>query len=175
MHATLQSRTSSTLNSLITSGFKEKLILLPGYSELAVGIEKLGLPALAIPDLFLSDKITGSVLNQAVRSISPPPGLVKSPTPPPNAPTNRPSFQSLRESSFAHARRGSDPGTLPRPTEGLPSYKSAVQSVTVSNTRPRAPSESSEDNALNGRISPSASRHINHKIVEYLVLFSFCC
>lgn len=164
---------SSTLNSLITSGFKEKLVLLPGYSELAVGIEKLGLPSLAIPDLFLSDKITGSILNQATRTISPQPGLIKSPTPPPSAPANRASFQGIRESSYAQSRRSSDAGIFPRPTDGLPSYKSAVQTVTVADKakfRPRAPSDSSEESALNGRQSPSASRHINHKIVEWFVL-----
>jgi len=38
-------------------------------------MKKLGLPCLAIPDLFLSEKIIGSILPQA---ISAPPGLVKS-------------------------------------------------------------------------------------------------
>jgi hypothetical protein len=138
---------------------------------MAVGIEKLGLPSLMIPDLFLPEKITGAISNQG-RSISPPPGLAKTTTPPPTPPANRPNFQSLRESGYAHARRGSDPGTLPRPVDILLSYKSAVQSVVVAdsaakaNVRPRAPSGSSEGSAINGRTSPSATRHINHKIVE---------
>ena len=46
----------SALNSFITSGHKEKLILLPGYADMAVGIGKLGLPSLSIPDLFLAEK-----------------------------------------------------------------------------------------------------------------------
>lgn len=139
---------------------------------MAAGIEKLGLPSLLIPDLFLPEKITGAISNQG-RSISPPPGLTKTTTPPPTPPANRPSFQSLRESSYAHARRGSDPGTLPRPVDIILSYKSAVQSVVVAepaaktNVRPRAPSGSSEGSAITGRTSPSAIRHINHKIVEF--------
>ncbi|KAF9645684.1 hypothetical protein BDM02DRAFT_3101039, partial [Thelephora ganbajun] len=125
----------SALNSFITSGHKEKLILLPGYADKAMGIEKLGLPSLAIPDLFLAEKISQfSVQHTTDRSRTPtpptsppPPGLVH----PSSLGIVRPTIisQSVRESCFAPVRRGSDPGTLNRPAIECPaSYKSVVQS-----------------------------------------------
>ncbi|KAJ7708978.1 hypothetical protein B0H17DRAFT_1031419 [Mycena rosella] len=47
----------ANLHSQITAGFKEKLILLKSYTEMAAGIAALGLPVLAIPDLFMAQKI----------------------------------------------------------------------------------------------------------------------
>lgn len=51
---------ATTLRSLITAGFQDKLVLLRGYSESAVGIEELGLPAMTIPQLFLTEKLVTS-------------------------------------------------------------------------------------------------------------------
>ncbi|KAK7696427.1 hypothetical protein QCA50_001084 [Cerrena zonata] len=45
------------LRSYIAHGQSEKLVLLPGYSETALGIKQLGLPSLIVPDLFLEEKI----------------------------------------------------------------------------------------------------------------------
>ena len=50
------------MNSYITSGHKEKLILLPGYTVNAAEIEKLGLDSLKIPHLFLAEKLTAQPL-----------------------------------------------------------------------------------------------------------------
>ncbi|KAJ7114128.1 hypothetical protein C8R44DRAFT_881674 [Mycena epipterygia] len=47
----------ANLHSQITAGYKEKLILLKSYTEMAGGIAMLGLPSLAIPNLFMSQKI----------------------------------------------------------------------------------------------------------------------
>lgn len=47
----------TNLRSQITAGFKQKLILLRGYAELATGIADLDLPVLTVPDLFLSQKL----------------------------------------------------------------------------------------------------------------------
>jgi len=47
----------ANLHSQITAGFKDKLILLKSYTEMAGGIAALGLPSLAIPDLFMPHKI----------------------------------------------------------------------------------------------------------------------
>ncbi|KAJ7173476.1 hypothetical protein C8R46DRAFT_115823 [Mycena filopes] len=47
----------ANLYSQITAGYKEKLILLKGYTEMAAGIAALGLPSLAIPELFMLQKI----------------------------------------------------------------------------------------------------------------------
>ncbi|KAJ7777175.1 hypothetical protein B0H16DRAFT_1712217 [Mycena metata] len=47
----------ANLYSQITAGYKEKLILLKSYTEMAAGIAALGLPSLAIPELFMLQKI----------------------------------------------------------------------------------------------------------------------
>ncbi|KAF7345433.1 hypothetical protein MVEN_01561300 [Mycena venus] len=47
----------ANLHSQITAGFKDKLILLRSYTEMAGGIAALGLPTLTIPDLFMPHKI----------------------------------------------------------------------------------------------------------------------
>ncbi|KAJ7605300.1 hypothetical protein FB45DRAFT_849131 [Roridomyces roridus] len=47
----------ANLRSQITAGYKEKLILLQSYTEIAGEIAALGLPILNIPDLFLSQKL----------------------------------------------------------------------------------------------------------------------
>ncbi|KAJ7483296.1 hypothetical protein FB451DRAFT_1234011 [Mycena latifolia] len=52
----------TTLHSSITSGFKEKLVLLKSYTEMAAGIASLGLPSFAIPDLFMPQKIGEDVV-----------------------------------------------------------------------------------------------------------------
>jgi len=125
----------SALNSFITSGHKAKLILLPGYADMAAGIEKLGLPSLSIPELFLAEKISlFPVQHTADRGGIPspptspaPPGLVH----PSASGSVRPAVipPSVRESYFTPVRRGSDPGTFGRAMiDGPLSYKSAVQS-----------------------------------------------
>ncbi|KAJ3517567.1 hypothetical protein NLJ89_g428 [Agrocybe chaxingu] len=48
---------ATTLRSQITAGFKHKLILLPGYSDMAVGINELNLPSLSVPELFIPQKL----------------------------------------------------------------------------------------------------------------------
>ncbi|KAJ3478992.1 hypothetical protein NLI96_g9368 [Meripilus lineatus] len=45
------------LQSLITDGFREKLILLPGYTQIASRIADLGFPVLAIHGIFMPDKL----------------------------------------------------------------------------------------------------------------------
>ncbi|TCD71069.1 hypothetical protein EIP91_000161 [Steccherinum ochraceum] len=46
------------LKSLISDGYGHKLILLPGYTEIASSIRELELDTLLIPNLFLADKLT---------------------------------------------------------------------------------------------------------------------
>ncbi|KAJ7047512.1 hypothetical protein C8F04DRAFT_1059130 [Mycena alexandri] len=51
----------SNLNSQITAGYREKLILLKGYTQMAPTIAALDLPLLEIPDLFMTHKlVTGN-------------------------------------------------------------------------------------------------------------------
>jgi len=55
----------------ITAGFKDKLILLPGYDEVAAGLSDLQLPSLRIPDLFVPVKYSTSIIPSVVQSSSP--------------------------------------------------------------------------------------------------------
>jgi len=59
---------ATTLRSQITAGFKHKLILLRGYSDMAAGINELELPSFSIPDLFIQQKLGNPFTS--------PPGLV---------------------------------------------------------------------------------------------------
>lgn len=163
-----------------------------------MGIEKLGLPSLLIPDLFLAEKISQSPV-QNVTDLSrtpspptgstPPPGLVH----PSSTGTVRPTIisQNFKENYFAPVRRGSDPGTFNRGViEGAASYKSAVQgkllvgvgdgqakSMVSSTIRAWTPCTAQTDDSdvasvgTNGHGSPP--RRINPKIVELIEALSF--
>jgi hypothetical protein len=184
------------LNSCITSGHKEKLILLPGYTDIAVGIEKLGLPSLEVPDLFLAEKISQSPVQHATDlswtpsppTSPPPPGLIH----PSSARIVKPTIisQNLKENYLAPARRGSDPGIFNRTViEGATSYKSVVQGKvligggdghsksTVGAIRASTLGPSQMDNlegaimGANGHGTPP--RRINPKIVELIEPLSF--
>nr|GAT51386.1 predicted protein [Mycena chlorophos] len=48
----------ANLHSQITAGFKDKLIMLKSYDEIAFGIEALELPTLTIPELFMPRKLS---------------------------------------------------------------------------------------------------------------------
>lgn len=63
----------TNLRSLITTGFKQKLILLRSYADLAAGIADLALPVLTIPDLFLTQKLGTPHIAPTV--LGAPPGL----------------------------------------------------------------------------------------------------
>ena len=91
----------STLNSFITSGYTEKLVLLPGYTDMAAGIAKLELRLIAIPDLFLAEKIT-LLPNQKAKDQSGSP----SPSIPPTLPHS-----------------SSDGALMDRPSSGSPSRR----------------------------------------------------
>ncbi|KAJ3883159.1 hypothetical protein F5051DRAFT_392159 [Lentinula edodes] len=47
----------TNLRSQITAGYKNKLILLKSYAEMASGIAEMDLPILTIPDLFVAQKL----------------------------------------------------------------------------------------------------------------------
>ncbi|KAJ7065410.1 hypothetical protein C8F01DRAFT_1125531 [Mycena amicta] len=66
----------ANLRSQITAGYKEKLILLKSYDEMASGIEALDLPTLSITDLFLAQKL-------AEEAMVSPPTATKTPGGPP--------------------------------------------------------------------------------------------
>ena len=151
---------------------------------MAVGIEKLGLPSLEIPDLFLAEKI--NLFPDRSGTPSPPAGL-----PPPGLQTSpgmiRPTIipQSVRDNCLAPVRRGSDPGTFNRAViESGVSYKSAVQGKALGggdgyaksavNATKGSPTLSQIDSSdpffMGGGGHGSPPRRINPKIVELIKL-----
>ncbi|KAJ3550976.1 hypothetical protein NM688_g4956 [Phlebia brevispora] len=62
----------TTISSLITVGYEQKLVLLSGYLDPASGFKSLSLPTLSIPDLFEQEKLT---VTPAVPIPATPPGL----------------------------------------------------------------------------------------------------
>ncbi|RDB22629.1 hypothetical protein Hypma_010355 [Hypsizygus marmoreus] len=71
----------TNLRSQITAGFKQKLILLRSYTDMAAGIADLDLPVLTIPDLFLTQKL-GTTQPAAQIITSAPPGYSSPPVGP---------------------------------------------------------------------------------------------
>jgi len=154
---------------------------------MAVGIGKLGLPSIPIPDLFLAEKISLFPAQQATDrtrtptppTSPPPPGLPHPSSVGIAKPTTIP--QNVRESYITPVRRGSDPGTFSRTViEGVASYKSAVQArmfgggdgyaKSITNPTKGLPSppqsDTSEGVLTGGNGYGSPARRINPKIVE---------
>jgi len=146
---------------------------------MAAGIEKLGLPSLAIPDLFLAEKInlfSDRSKTPSPPTTPPPPGLVH----PSTLGNAKPTIISQSIRDFTPVRRGSDPGTFNRTLiEGGVSYKSAVQSkmfggsgegyaksaLNSTKTSPTASQfDNSEPTAVGGGGHGSPPRRINPKI-----------
>jgi hypothetical protein len=78
----------TTLRSQITAGFKDKIILLASYNEMAAGIEELDLPLMMIPDLFIAEKIVVNANSFSIGKKGPPSAIgifspSRSPTYPP--------------------------------------------------------------------------------------------
>jgi hypothetical protein len=170
---------ATTLNSYITSGHKEKLILLPGYTDIAGEIEKLGIPSLRISHLFLAEKLSSPLIqhsadrNGAQFRHSPPrlnsrldSSLSESLTPPMSPP------------GLVHP---SSAGTV-RPTVG--SYKSAVQSKapaddgypkwTLNSIRTSVGSSYADslDSAYSGANGRGSLRKTNPRLVELTESFN---
>ncbi|KAF9483963.1 hypothetical protein BDN70DRAFT_873099 [Pholiota conissans] len=123
----------TTLRSQITAGFKQKLILLRGYTDMAAGINDLDLPTITIPDLFLPQKLVpvgGSFSNPSTtaplaRSI--PTQIV---TPQVHDVTFSAIKTPVQEAFEALPFASVDTEPVPSSLKTLPSYSSAVQTIT---------------------------------------------
>ncbi|KAF5393755.1 hypothetical protein D9757_000158 [Collybiopsis confluens] len=60
----------TNLRSQITAGYKNKLVLLKGYTEMATGIADMDLPVLTIPNLFIPQKIVNETVAPRFSSYS---------------------------------------------------------------------------------------------------------
>jgi len=156
----------TNLRSQITAGFKEKLILLRSYVELAAGMADLDLPVLTIPDLFLTQKLGLPHTAQIISGAPPGLGLFQS-----TAPVAAPLVLS---------RDGEAPRAIPELTiecdiftaRRPSSYSSVVRSTQKRAPTPELDSNSSSasdtsDEVLDHHHAPTFKpRHINPKIVS---------
>ncbi|KAF8558842.1 hypothetical protein OG21DRAFT_1404128, partial [Imleria badia] len=108
----------NVLRSVITEGFRDKLILMPGYAEVALDIRALLLPELRVPDLFISSKLVPPSYTSIASG--PPPGL-------PSIPRVAAQNGQLSNASTAPAHAPADiSNPIPR-RNSFQTYKSALQ------------------------------------------------
>ena len=101
------------LQTLISEGLKHKLVLVPGYSEVAFRIRELDLPTLIIPDLFMPEKLPESTSSPYPKS-PPLPGEL-SPNFPSSGSSPSRSALGLGLHSFPDSPGGSPFGMSQRP------------------------------------------------------------
>ncbi|KAF8897393.1 hypothetical protein BD779DRAFT_372951 [Infundibulicybe gibba] len=142
----------TTLRSQITAGYKNKLILLRTYDDAATGVTDLELPLMAVPDLFMPQKLgTGGGIPPALtnRSHSPttpmfPPGL------------------SPRGSTAASTWRPSIPSTYSSMTQTI-SKQGGTSEFDYHGSNA---SNEQKDDVLPKPMSPRA-RHVNPDLVNF--------
>lgn len=159
----------NVLRSVITAGFRDKLILIPGYTDVAVDIKALMLPELRIPNLFMTTKL----VSPSYMSIAsgPPPGLPATPRLAAAAPqVSSPPGLGQGDVSRVGARRDS-----------IPSYKTALQSGRNDSLLYEASDSSVSTDASEAQpaqpvqfmrrvSSPGKQRRVNPKLVESTIL-----
>ncbi|KAG6817200.1 hypothetical protein H0H87_011558 [Tephrocybe sp. NHM501043] len=166
----------TNLRSQITAGFKQKLILLRSYTEMAAGIVDFELPVLTIPDLFLERKII--IPAQVVLTAQAAPAKSSPRAGSSEGSTTLPTPQTLPEFD----QNSGAPDAAPEPTvesDALPqrrlsfppSYSSAVQRrvpIPDLDSSGSTTSEASDD--LPERPIPTSrgSRHVNPNIESFV-------
>ncbi|KAG8218786.1 hypothetical protein J3R82DRAFT_4461 [Butyriboletus roseoflavus] len=172
----------NVLRSVITEGFRDKLILMPGYSDVALDIKALCLPELRIPELFIASKLVPPSYTSIASG--PPPGLSITPRPGLAAPNAQISNSTI--SSITPAYPPADiANSIPR-RNSIQSYKSALQTGR-NDSGPYEPSDSSGSTDANDAhpaqllqftrklSSPGKQRRLNPKLVEYVHLAMNVC
>lgn len=178
---------ATSLRSLITAGFQDKLVLLRGYSESAAGIEDLGLPSMSIPQLFLADKLVTShgshpgLKSGRSRSGSfadniPHASRASTPLPPSSLQSSCTYIEDTPLTSTPAQILDVEADPLPFAAEPVviaarpsapPSYKSALQAVQLVQSRPSTPeldaagssaSSDTSEEALTDRASSPLTR-----------------
>lgn len=193
---------ATSLRSLITAGFQDKLVLLRGYSESAVGIEELGLPTMTVPQLFLADKLVtshnslpgmrhGRSRSGSFADILPHSSRASTPLPPSSLQSSCTVIEDALLTSAPGEILDSEPDPLPFATETItaaarpappPSYKSALQAVQLIRDRPNTPeldpagssasSDTSDEALTDPRASPPLTK--SRYINPNIVSLNFC-
>ncbi|KAF9534146.1 hypothetical protein CPB83DRAFT_803828 [Crepidotus variabilis] len=136
---------ATTLRSQITAGFKQKLILLRSYSDMAAGIDELDLPSFSIPDLFIAQKLASNP-SPVHNPSQPAPTSTASPVPSPRSvvqdlgvkPVAQPGLEVLPFNSVERLEVGT-PKERPAPL----TYSSAVQATSKRAATPELDSSGS--------------------------------
>ncbi|PBK69703.1 hypothetical protein ARMSODRAFT_1018456 [Armillaria solidipes] len=165
----------TNLRSQITAGYKQKLILLKSYTDMAAGISELDLPTLTIPELFMPQK-----LGQPLSSV--PPGLatvrrssfvIPRPAMPPSITSDTPAAvqkpMAPDPNGPSSAVPDQEPISVQRPSLPLPSYAFAISNERRSETPDldsgSDDSDDSDDLSVEAFVSSSfTSRHIDPHI-----------
>ncbi|KIK96949.1 hypothetical protein PAXRUDRAFT_137313 [Paxillus rubicundulus Ve08.2h10] len=156
----------NVLRSVITAGFRERLVLMPGYNDVAMDIKALMLPELRVPDLFMTTKLVPPSYTSIASG--PPPGFPVTP---------RLAAATAHAANFpAPPGLGSGDASGPSPRRNsVPSYGAALQSGR-SDSHPYAASDDSGSTdaseiqaaqpvQFTRRVSsPAKQRHINPKL-----------
>ncbi|EIN10580.1 hypothetical protein PUNSTDRAFT_142559 [Punctularia strigosozonata HHB-11173 SS5] len=132
----------STLSSLITQGYGERIVLLPGYTEIAAEIKKLPLRSLKTENLFMAEKIPDANAPRPHISPSNSPPAVASPL-------------SLRKTSASSPRAPPGLSNVVTPmgsTSAIPfTYKAvAARSENVTGSPPTGDAHSNSDESEDG-------------------------
>ncbi|KJA30078.1 hypothetical protein HYPSUDRAFT_256958 [Hypholoma sublateritium FD-334 SS-4] len=170
----------TTLRSQITAGFKNKITLLRGYTDMAMGISDLDLPSFSVPELFIPQKLivpTGSYQNMphlisSTKDTSPHFSEPKVD----DIPVTIASPPSIIQEGFEELPFASVDTELPAP-KTPPSYSSAVQTAqqkrAITPELDSSDSTSSSDGSDDGlpNVRPSLtnvkSRRLNPNIVSF--------
>lgn len=172
----------NVLRSVITEGYRDKLILMPGYADIALDIKALSLPELRIPDLFIASKLVApSYISIASY---PPPGLPVTP----KLAAQTASVQQISNSSTTSSATATHLFTdISNPIPGrnsIQSYKSAALQTGRSEPAPYEASDSSASTDANDAhpaqliqftrrmSSPGRLRRLNPKLVEFVTILN---
>ncbi|THG95506.1 hypothetical protein EW026_g6163 [Hermanssonia centrifuga] len=100
----------TTIRSIITGGYEQKLVLMPGYAEMAAGFYALNLPTLIIPELFEPEKFNTSTSTFPLV----PPGLPTDQARPRSITTSSAGSPKLPQSYTAVVQTPATPGAYRR-------------------------------------------------------------
>lgn len=170
----------TTLRSQITAGFKQKLILLRGYTDMAAGINELDLPSFTVPDLFLPQKLapaTGSFSNPST-SVPPARAIPTQTVVPQVHDVTTTTIKSPIQQAFEALPFASvDTEAIPTP-KPPPSYSSAVQTPAqkraitpeLDSSGSTSSSDGTDDSlpVIRPSLTNAKSRRVNPNIVSLL-------
>ncbi|KAH7916318.1 hypothetical protein BJ138DRAFT_1132080 [Hygrophoropsis aurantiaca] len=151
---------ANTLRSVITAGFEDKLVLLPGYTEIANDIKALNLPVLRVPELFMSEKLVVGQNPSSFTTVGLAPSNINVPLAVSSPPAVPPGLGYASALTSTPARRAS-----------IQSYKSAAQGVSFGLARHTSPPLDTNGSSLSSENSDPPIPHPGFKSPAPCTLF----